>query len=48
MKSANTIVQAHNPHGGQNATERDALFPIPQVIIDANLTKEMPQNPGYN
>ncbi|HRP55036.1 MAG TPA: zinc-binding dehydrogenase [Agriterribacter sp.] len=24
------------------------LFPIPQGLIDANLTKEMPQNPGYN
>jgi hypothetical protein len=41
-------VQAHDYNGGQNATDRDALFPIPQVVIDANLTSEMPQNPGYN
>lgn len=26
---------------------RDSLFPIPQAVIDANLTKVMPQNPGY-
>ncbi len=26
---------------------RDTLFPIPQAVIDANLTKVMPQNPGY-
>src|SRR5690606_22891151 len=40
-------VQAHDHHGGQFATQRDGLFPIPQVVIDANLTSEMPQNPGY-
>ncbi len=40
-------VQAHDYNGGQNATERDALFPIPQVVIDANLTSVMSQNPGY-
>ncbi len=38
----------HNTNGGENITERDILFPIPQSVIDANLTKEMPQNPGYN
>ncbi|MDB4888258.1 MAG: RagB/SusD protein [Gemmatimonadetes bacterium] len=26
---------------------RDTVFPIPQPVIDANLTKKMPQNPGY-
>lgn len=26
---------------------RDSLLPIPQSVIDANLTKPMPQNPGY-
>lgn len=26
---------------------RDTLLPIPQPVIDANLTKPMPQNPGY-
>ena len=25
----------------------DTLLPIPQVVINANLTKVMPQNPGY-
>ena len=28
-------------------TERDKLLPIPQSVIDANLTKKMEQNPGY-
>lgn len=28
-------------------TPRDTLLPIPQSVIDANLTKPMPQNPGY-
>jgi hypothetical protein len=40
-------VQLHNHNGGQLASERDELFPIPQSAIDANLTKEMPQNPGF-
>jgi len=41
-------VQAHNFAGGnQTAAARDTLYPIPQVVIDANLTKEMPQNPGF-
>jgi starch-binding outer membrane protein, SusD/RagB family len=39
---------AHNNNGGQFATERDKLFPIPQSVIDTNLTGEMPQNPGFN
>lgn len=38
----------HNFNGGQNITLRDTIFPIPQVVIDANLTQVMPQNPGYN
>lgn len=37
----------HNKNGGQFITERDALFPIPQVVIDANLTRKMEQNNGY-
>lgn len=41
-------VQLYNHNGGQVATERDQLFPIPQSVIDANLTQEMPQNPGFN
>ena len=28
-------------------TPRDSLLPIPQTVIDANLTKKMTQNPGY-
>jgi hypothetical protein len=39
--------RAHNPLAGAVITERDALFPIPQAVIDANLDAVMPQNPGY-
>jgi starch-binding outer membrane protein, SusD/RagB family len=38
----------YNTNGGQYVTERDRLYPIPQAVIDANLTSPMPQNPGYN
>ncbi len=38
----------YNFNGGQFITERDQLYPIPQEVIDANLTSEMSQNPGYN
>ncbi len=38
----------YNKNGGQFVSARDALFPIPQVVIDANLTQKMPQNAGYN
>jgi len=38
----------YNKNGGQLISERDVLFPIPQPVIDANLTQEMPQNPGFN
>lgn len=37
----------YNQNGGQLITERDRLFPIPQVVIDANLKERMPQNSGY-
>ena len=40
-------VQKFNKNGGQTASKRDTLFPIPQAVIDANLTKTMPQNPGF-
>jgi hypothetical protein len=40
-------VRAYNKNGGQTATERELLMPIPQSVIDANLTSPMPQNPGY-
>lgn len=37
----------YNTNGGARITERDRLYPIPQSVIDANLTREMDQNPGY-
>jgi hypothetical protein len=39
--------QAYNPMVAPNITPRDTLFPIPQPVIDANLTLPMPQNPGF-
>ena len=39
--------QLYNPNGGQFVTQRDTIFPIPQSVINANLTKPMAQNPGY-
>lgn len=39
--------QMHNKLASPNITERDKLFPIPQTVIDANLTIPMEQNPGY-
>jgi len=41
-------VKAFNNRGGQTATARDTLYPIPQAVIDANLTLKMPQNLGFN
>lgn len=38
----------HNKFGGEMISPRDTLFPIPQDVIDANLTRTMPQNPGWN
>jgi hypothetical protein len=37
----------YNFYGGEKITLRDTLFPIPQDVIDANLTKIFPQNPGW-
>lgn len=37
----------HNHNGGQLISDRDTLYPIPQDVIDANLTGDMPQNPGF-
>ncbi len=39
--------QLYNKVGGPNITVRDKLFPIPQEVIDANLTTPMEQNPDY-
>ena len=38
----------HNPYGGELISERDTIYPIPQTVIDANLDKPFPQNPGWN
>lgn len=37
----------YNLNGGQFMVSRDVLYPIPQVVIDANLTEVMPQNTGW-
>ncbi len=37
----------YNPLAAPVVAARDSLLPIPQAVIDANLTKTMPQNPGY-
>ena len=49
-KSASEFVEwvtARNPKD-QGLAERDYLFPIPQSVIDANVSKPMKQNDGYN
>ena len=39
----------YNHNGGQTINpERDILLPIPQSVIDANLTGAMRQNPDFN
>jgi starch-binding outer membrane protein, SusD/RagB family len=38
----------YNFYGGELVSPRDTLFPIPQNVIDANLTLTMPQNPGWD
>jgi hypothetical protein len=40
-------VSLHNLNGGQLISLRDTIFPIPQVVIDANMTNPMSQNPGW-
>ncbi len=37
----------YNAIAGPNITDRDKLLPIPQDVIDANLTAKFPQNAGY-
>lgn len=37
----------YNPLAAPNIVARDTLFPIPQAVIDANLTRKLEQNPGY-
>ena len=48
-KSASEFVEwitARNPKD-KGLAERDYLFPIPQSVIDANVSKKMEQNPGF-
>lgn len=40
-------VQLYNKISATRITLRDTLLPIPQTVIDANLTSRMRQNPGY-
>jgi hypothetical protein len=40
-------VRKYNPEGGSAIQEMHKVFPIPQMIIDANIDAEFPQNPGY-
>lgn len=42
-----TRTKLHNAISGPLITDRDKLLPIPQDVIDANITKKFPQNPGY-
>jgi hypothetical protein len=42
-----TRTKQFNPLAAVLIQPRDSLLPIPQAVIDANLTKVMPQNPGY-
>jgi starch-binding outer membrane protein, SusD/RagB family len=42
-----TRTKQYNMYTGPLITLRDTILPIPQSVIDANLTKEFPQNPGY-
>src|SRR5690606_15409087 len=39
--------RAHNCHGGQFIEKMHKLMPIPQDVINTNLTSEFPQKPGY-
>ncbi len=40
-------VRLYNVLSKPTVAERDLLLPIPQNVIDANLTKKFPQNAGY-
>ena len=42
-----TRTRLYNKLAGPKITDRDKLLPIPQSVIDANLTRPMSQNPGY-
>jgi len=40
-------VQMYNQQDAPNIRKEDVFFAIPQSVIDANLTKPFPQNPGW-
>lgn len=40
-------VRKYNHNGGQHIAERDTIFPLPQSVIDANITHDMEQNEGW-
>jgi hypothetical protein len=40
-------IRAYNDTASKTIAERDTVFPIPQVVIDANTGSVMEQNPGY-
>lgn len=42
-----TRTQVNNKYAGPKIILRDSILPIPQSVIDANLTKPMAQNAGY-
>jgi hypothetical protein len=37
----------YNPQSGSSIQDYNALFPIPQTAIDANINAKLQQNPGY-
>lgn len=41
-------VKLYNKIASPNVALRDTILPIPQDVIDANLTRPMPQNPDYD
>lgn len=41
-------VRLYNVIAKNKIADRDVLLPIPQSVINANLSKPMAQNPGYN
>lgn len=50
MGGANFFFRRVNTYNtiSKNLALRDTLLPVPQSVIDANLTLKMPQNPGFN
>lgn len=40
-------VSKYNHNGGEHIAERDTIYPLPQSVIDANITQKMVQNKGW-